>query len=89
MVAARLIEPTSKARVPCVLRDLGGGAQIHALAPRAPPPVLGDPGGGKWTCGPCSGPWGVVSSGATGRRTSQVLFEHVSATGGLVLFLQA
>jgi len=29
MVAARLIEPTSKARVPCVLRDLGGGAQAH------------------------------------------------------------
>ena len=48
MVLARLVEPTSKAQVPRVLGDLGGG---------------------KSACGPCSAPWGAAGSGATARRS--------------------
>ena len=58
MVAARLIEPTSKAQVPRVLGDLGGG---------------------KSACGPCSAPWAEPRSEATA-RASQTPCSSTSPT---------
>ena len=68
MVAARLIEPTSKAQVPRVLGDLG----LESVSVRTLLRSLG-------------------RCGQRGYRESLsgALFEHVTASGGLALCLQA
>ena len=69
MVAARLIEPTSKADTPRVLSEIGWPAPAHRNTLQA-----------------C-----LARAQERGYRQaiSQALFEHVTASGGLALCLQA
>ena len=69
MVAARLIEPTSKADTPGVLSEIGWPGPAHRNTLQACP----------------------ARAQTRGCRESlpRALFDHVTATGGLALRLQA